>query len=522
MSDGRDPKKLGFRDKFKHFRSRSRSWEQTQSQPSNTTDVIPTTTVRLGGGASTTPSSPPAVPDIDDGDLETNVRSNSVSSARDAVVASPKITFTAKLEDSSSQTIGDGSAQPAIPKTAGELLWEKVYTTLSEKELRVYKELNIEFPQTGGIQAVLNDIHNEAENQKSKCDERETYVIFGKKFNLRNQAEKVVKWVSKVQDVGDILATLNPHAGIPWSVIKFLLKAGTADFEERARVIAGMESSWHIIGQLQVYVEFLEHVPAATKMRENYENAMLPLMTKLAKFLVQTIKVESQGGKGRRFFKAIWTIDQVEEFDTECAEHARKVESCAQACHRDVSRQGTEDVKKQLLDMMKKIGDVATFTAQLDAVQADLHNLWKHLDSEKRGKVLNWISDKDSESLQRQIIKKRVTDTCTWLLDDPGFQAWSLGVGQRLFWLNGHGTAILWTFYRLRLTFQLVGTGKTFLTSTVIERITFLSQPEYKTDTFVAGDEALAYCFCEKGDQTLNNESILRCLVKQLAVPTTE
>ena len=446
MSDDRDPKKLGFRDRLKHLQYRSRSREQTQSQPSNTTDVIPSTVVS-GGDVSTTESSPPAVTDTNHGNPETDVRSNLVSSAREAVAASPKITSTAKLEDSSSHTIGDGSAQPAFPKTAGDLLWEKVYATLSEKELRVYKQLNIEFPQTGGIQAVLNDIHNEAENQKSKCDDRETYVIFGKKVNLRNQAEKVVKWVSKVQDVGDILATLNPHAGIPWSVIKFLLKAGTADFEERARVIAGMESSWHIIGQLQVYMEFLEHVPTATKMRENYESAMLPLMTILVNFLIQAIKVESQGGRGRHFFTAMWTIDQVGDFDTERAEHARNVEMCAQACFRELSWQATEEVKSQLHDMMKKLGHIAIFKSQLDAVRIDVQNLWKRLDSEKRGKILNWISDKDSESLQKRIIKNRVKDTCTWLLDDAGFQAWSVGVGERFLWLNGLGNAIRWISY---------------------------------------------------------------------------
>ena len=447
MSDGRDPTKLGFRDKLKNLRSRSRSREQTQSQPSSTTNATRSATLEPGDGGSTYIGSPAPTADTNDGDPETNIRSNLVSSARDAIAANPKITSTVKLEDSSSQTIGDGSAQPAIPKTAGDLLWEKVYATLSEKELRVYKELNIEFPQTGGIQAVLNDIHNEAENQKSKCDERETYVIFGKKVNLRNQAEKVVKWVSKVQDVGDILATLNPNAGIPWSVIKFLLKAGIADFEERAKVIAGMESSWHIIGQLQVYMEFLEHVPAATKMRENYESAMLPLMTILVKFLIRAIKVESQGGRGRRFFTAIWTIDQVVDFDTERAEHARNVEMCAQACFRELSWQATEEVKSQLNDMTKKLGHIAIFKSQLDAVRIDVQGLWKRLNSEKRGKILNWISDKDSESLQKRIIKNRVKDTCTWLLDDAGFQAWSVGVGERFLWLNGRGNAIRWISY---------------------------------------------------------------------------
>ena len=67
-----------------------------------------------------------------------------------------------------------------------------------------------------------------------------------------------------------------------------------------------------------------------------------------------------------------------------------------------------------------------------------------------------------------------------------------------------------------------MGTGKTFLTSTVIEKITSITQAELRTDAIVTGDETLAYCFCEKGDIALNNESILRCLVKQLAVPATE
>ena len=444
MSDDPIPKKLGLRSTvlggFRSFRNRS------QNQPAKTTDVIPITTLVSGGDGSTSVGSPPPTADTNDGSREGDVGTVPVIRAgATGAISARDVTPTVNLEDFSSQTTGDGSAQSAIPKTAGDLLWEKGYTILTEKELKVYKELNLEFPQTGGIQAVLNDIHHEAENQKAKCEERETYVIFGKTVNSRDQAEKVLKWVSKVQDVGDILATSNPYAAIPWSVIKFLLKAGTADFEERGKVIAGMESSWHIIGQLQVYMEFLDHVPSATKMRDNYESAMLPLMTILVKFLIKAIKVESQGGRGRRFFKAIWTIDQVEAFDTECAEHTRNVEACAQACHRELSWQGTQDVKRQLHDMIKKIGEIAIFKSQLDAVQVDLQNLWKRLDNEKRGRILYWISDKDSESLQKTIIKKRVADTCMWLLEDPGFQAWSVGIGERLFWLNGLGNAIRWT-----------------------------------------------------------------------------
>ena len=67
-----------------------------------------------------------------------------------------------------------------------------------------------------------------------------------------------------------------------------------------------------------------------------------------------------------------------------------------------------------------------------------------------------------------------------------------------------------------------MGTGKTFLTSTVIEKLTSVIQAQPGTDAFVAGDETLAYCFCEKGDKSLSNETILRCLVKQLAVPATK
>jgi hypothetical protein len=326
------------------------------------------------------------------------------------------------------------TSPPPIPKTVGELMWEKVYAGLKEDELKVYKELNLEFPVTGDVITVLDQVQNEAENQKTACDGQETHKILGHEVNFRQWAEKALKWTSKVMDIGDILAGLNPHASIPWSVFKFLVKAGTADFDERTLVVAGIGVSLEMINRIHVYMQFLEHVPKDTKdtkMRDNYEASMLSLMKKLVQFLIRAIHVESERGTGIRFFKALWAIDKVQGFEAECREYIRTIEDNAQACHRELSFQNGVEVQKQLNDIMVEIGNINLLKNQLDLIGLDIEKIWGTMNKERKGIILKWISKVSPTTFEP------TPGTCEWILEDTNFIAWNaLGVS-RFFWLQG-------------------------------------------------------------------------------------
>ncbi|KIW26216.1 uncharacterized protein PV07_09329 [Cladophialophora immunda] len=362
------------------------------------------------------------------------------------------------------------------PLSVGEQMWQKLFAELDQEERELLKKYKV--AESGEIKATLAEIKNAAEIQEKKCTEKKPYEFFGKQVNLRDAAEKVVRWVKKFEAVGDIASTADPiHAGLPWAGIKFILRVTTSSFEERAALILGMETSWEMINRLQVYMDFRLHIPQS--MEEHFDGTLLPLQTSLVAFLLRAIKKLGQGGSGKNLLKAMWRSEEVRDFDKKCESLVKKVEDAAQVCHRELSRKGREDVVKQLERIQGSIDDIAQFKLGLDKIQTVVEGIWKSMERGKRGEILTWISE-DSADARHQRTRNRVRDTCDWILAEEPFKDW-----------------------------KFVGAGKTFLTSRVIDDI----------HSSIRDDQALAYFYCDKFDTTLTGDRILRCFVKQLATP---
>lgn len=48
----------------------------------------------------------------------------------------------------------------------------------------------------------------------------------GKEINVREKAEKLVGWITKFKEIGDIVSQYDPvHAALPWAGVRFILIA---------------------------------------------------------------------------------------------------------------------------------------------------------------------------------------------------------------------------------------------------------------------------------------------------------
>ena len=57
------------------------------------------------------------------------------------------------------------------------------------------------------------------------------FAFHGRAVNLRYQADKIISWLAKFKEVGDIAIQQDPsHAALPWAGIRFLLQVGMASF----------------------------------------------------------------------------------------------------------------------------------------------------------------------------------------------------------------------------------------------------------------------------------------------------
>ena len=133
-----------------------------------------------------------------------------------------------------------GNTAPPLPRpatpvpTAGTLsdksevgsLWARALDGLSAKD-RNTLESN-EARSNLDIEELLEEVRAKRE----ECLKNQWEFEFrGRSVSLRYQADKIVSWLAKFKEVGDIAIQQDPsHAALPWAGIRFLLQVGMTSF----------------------------------------------------------------------------------------------------------------------------------------------------------------------------------------------------------------------------------------------------------------------------------------------------
>lgn len=122
-------------------------------------------------------------------------------------------------------SVVSSSSQLAIthPSSSNNIL-DNALKRLSDTErstLRKYVALtsnDIDFALRQSLAAV--------EEKQRYCNEKRWIFTFaGRKVTLKEEADKVIRWLNRVKAVGDVAVNADPiHAGLPWAGIRLLLE----------------------------------------------------------------------------------------------------------------------------------------------------------------------------------------------------------------------------------------------------------------------------------------------------------
>lgn len=84
---------------------------------------------------------------------------------------------------------------------------------------------NINFHQNDKL-AILDDLLAVVDDKKRLCIEKQWKFKKGnREIVVHDQLEKLVVWVNKFKEVGDIAVQYDPgHASLPWAAVRFLLQ----------------------------------------------------------------------------------------------------------------------------------------------------------------------------------------------------------------------------------------------------------------------------------------------------------
>ncbi|KAI5799542.1 hypothetical protein FPQ18DRAFT_253782, partial [Pyronema domesticum] len=423
MSDGTPKKRDRLRGQFKSlggfFQSSKKTKEKNTGnlQTNRTTatsfsasvlaprDPIPTPSTKL---ATTTESSSEA-------ESRGAIRNESFQSDSASQLGQTPVTaavkHTAHTEVGNKEEHRHNSTATGIVKA--QSLWSKA---LSSKDLDEEREtLN-----SINFQANALDTVSEARSfaQKILNDKKENawkIEIKGEKIVLRDIAMKLLGWMDRFKEIGDIIVQFDPvHAALPWAGFRFLLKVCMDNQKTMDAILVGLENIAGLIHRCTLYeLLYLSEDSCSSK---NLEKSMLRLYIAILKFLAKAINKLKQNR-----LNAVFTTEDISNY-------LGNVENLEKTVGYDA------DVAK------------AQFAAHCNRPLTSVDS--------QRSSILEWISTIPYRSHHERINAGRLEGTGKWLLEREDYRTWISSSVSKLLLLRG-----------------IPGAGKTYIASKVIDSL---------------------------------------------------
>lgn len=140
----------------------------------------------------------------------------------------PATSSTSRVEVATPIAAPSEAAQPdpSISTPPDRDLWLDALQTLTEAEQNAVRNIQPMGPARRYWSETLEELVWLTKEKQKECENGSyEYEFQGKKLILRDVAEKIVHWLSKFKDIGDIAVNFHPvHASLPWAGIRLLLQ----------------------------------------------------------------------------------------------------------------------------------------------------------------------------------------------------------------------------------------------------------------------------------------------------------
>lgn len=258
-----------------------------------------------------------------------------------------------------------------------------------------------------------------------------------------------------------------------------------------AALLATTEKVVRIISRGQVYEQvYLGETPSSAlgESQRSLESGLLGIYVTALELLADSGSLFKKG-TARRTLEAIVNPDKATGSLAAIAEQESQLLLDVQAC--ETKRSSDSD--------KKVVGMLETFNDPIFRIAKGVNKVLEEMQDSQRIKILEWISSVQFGKHHDNVKFQRTPNTGDWLLQHDDFRAWEDRRDSALFWLQGSA-----------------GTGKTYLTSSVIDRVHAMLTGSLEV-------EGLAYFYCDKTEsQRAKPDEILRSFVRQLCTPAQD
>ncbi|KAI5786153.1 hypothetical protein FPQ18DRAFT_296304, partial [Pyronema domesticum] len=482
MSDGTLRKRDRLRGQFTSLKGIFQSTRTTQekntgnSQTNHTTATSFSASVQAPSDPTPTSSTTLATTAESSSEAESRgaIRNESFQSDSASQFGQPPVTATVK--HTAHAEVGNKAEQQdnltATGIVKGQSLWSKA---LSSKDLDEEREtLN-----SINFQANALDTVSEARSfaQKILDDKKENawkIEIKGEKIVLRDIAMKLLSWMDRFKEIGDVIVQFDPvHAALPWAGFLFLLTVCMDNQNTMDAIFVGLENIAGLVHRCTLYeLLYLSEDSCGSK---NLEKSIVRLYIAILKFLAKSI-----GKLKQNRLKAVFTAEDISNY-------LGNVENLEKTVGYDADVAKAQSTRTQLEHLRTQLENINNTTLH---IQPQLNNKQDWLEDSERSSILKWISTIPYRSHHERINAERLEGTGMWVLERQDYRTWISSSVSKLLLLRG-----------------IPGAGKTYIASKVIDSL--------HSDT--TGMQ-LAYFYCNRAEENRREpDSILSTIIQQLA-----
>uniref|UniRef100_L2FZ75 Ankyrin repeat protein n=1 Tax=Colletotrichum fructicola (strain Nara gc5) TaxID=1213859 RepID=L2FZ75_COLFN len=313
-------------------------------------------------------------------------------------------------------------------------------------------------------------------------------TIGGRQILWRDYASRVI---SLLTAIGDIAVTVAPApSSTVWSAVKMLLKTNVLEREDLVAVMGCADIVLCLVRRgivyEEVYIRGLPRLPA----QEDLKQELVKVYSNCLEFLA-FVDGELQHGNMRRFLEALLDPGHGDKRVSAIKALEQRLQFAAQACEAKASSEHR--------------GLIQSLAWPLKRVDDNVAAVLERLADKEKEKAMTYISTVPVGVHHNEKRENRTRDTCEWLIHHTQFLKWEESACSSVLWLQGN-----------------IGTGKSFLTSKVIDRYWAqsrnASQPPCEKS-----DEGVAFFYCNSSDTTRHSvHSVLRSYVRQLCEVTRD
>ncbi|KAL8934772.1 MAG: hypothetical protein Q9216_005740 [Gyalolechia sp. 2 TL-2023] len=392
-------------------------------------------------------------------------------------------------------------------------LWDKAVDRLGDQDRQL-----VNFSQCNKL-LLLSDVLQATELGKQSCmQKRWKYTRKnGDVVVLRDVCEKIIKWVHKFKEIGDVAVQYDPaHASLPWAAIRFLLQLSVNDVQIFSAVADGLETVSGYITRCTLYEHLYLSKPSSA--RAELELTLLRLYTAILTYLARARRHYDKGTIRRLGASVIDSSESLDICLSKIAVERDDVDRCIHLIDSELLRDVGSTVSRNqaMIDTVSaELQALITRTSTLQKANhvsmealcrsleqpllrtaSHVSDLHVELQREERQKILTWLSTVRYRQHHRSSISAVMPGSCLWLQQKQEYVEWKTSSCSSILWIHG-----------------IPGFGKSKLVSTVIQGLLENKAQDKATS-------AVAYFYCARDAAELQRadpDEIMRAVLKQIA-----